>query len=47
MKYRVMNDNGTYVVERCEAGDTWEPVAWTNDIKVAKSQVRKFRELDK
>ena len=44
--YRVMNDNGTYVVEECLAGDQWAEIARTNEIAMARELIRKYRRLD-
>lgn len=44
-EYRVMNIDGTYVVQRKDGYGVWEKVAWTNDIKAAKELVNKYRQL--
>lgn len=46
-EFRVMNEDGTYVVQRTDGGGIWEKVAWTDDIKAAKELVNKYRELEK
>ena len=45
-EYRVMNKDGTFVVQKKDGWDVWEDVAWTNDIQAAKELVRKYRGLD-
>lgn len=44
-EYRVMNEDGTFVVQKNNGGG-WEPIAWTDDIKLAKEIVHKYRSVD-
>ena len=44
-EFRVMNQNGTYVVQEDKGDGIWEEIAFTNDINSAKELVHNYRRL--